>query len=199
MRKEKFGRGDAVERKLEAGVGGIVSDADPQVRSRVGRGESAMRGWRREGERGSWRGNGMRREGEERQRSGKSVGGGESFTGCRQGDQRGRWRRPEDGRGSRRTTGREADARGSMRRTRVGARGGAGGWSEIEVMVAQRSGGGGGGGGLRTAASAVTMEKNPWSGQGVAAVDAAAAAVGLFPWPSLSSHLRGRSLLSFFK
>ena len=78
LRKEKFGRGDAVERKLEAGVGRIVSDADPQVRSRVGRGESAMRGWRREGERGSWRGNGMRREWEERQRSGKSVGGGKA-------------------------------------------------------------------------------------------------------------------------
>ena len=40
--------------------------------------------------------------------------------------------------------------------------------------------------------------EEPWPGQGVAAV-AAAAAVGLLPQPSLSSHLRGRSLLSFFK
>ena len=43
----------------------------------------------------------------------------------------------------------------------------------------------------------------PWPGQGVAAVvtaaAAAAAAVGPLPRPSLSSHLRGRSLLSFFK
>ena len=56
---------------------------------------------------------------------------------------------------------------------------------------------------------AMTMVKNPWPGQGVAAVvaaaaaarrrAAAAAAVGLLPRPSLSSHLRGRSLLSFFK
>ena len=57
----------------------------------------------------------------------------------------------------------------------------------------------------------MTAEKNPWSGQGVAAVVAAAAAaarrraaaaataVGPLPWPSFSSHLRGRSLLSFFK
>ena len=51
-------------------------------------------------------------------------------------------------------------------------------------------------------------EKNQWPGQGVAAVVAAAAAaaagaattaVGLLPRPSLSSHLRGRALLSFFK
>ena len=40
--------------------------------------------------------------------------------------------------------------------------------------------------------------KYPWPGQGVAAV-VAAAAVGLLPRPSLSSHLRGRVLLSFFK
>ena len=39
--------------------------------------------------------------------------------------------------------------------------------------------------------------EEPWPGQGVAAV--VAAAVGLLPRPSLSSHLRGRSLLSFFK
>ena len=42
------GEGDAVERKLEARVGRIVGDAELQVRSRVGRGESAVRGWRRE-------------------------------------------------------------------------------------------------------------------------------------------------------
>ena len=64
--------------------------------------------------------------------------------------------------------------------------------------------------------------KYPGPGQGVAAVIVAAAAaaarrcaaaaaatarrcaaattaVGLLPWPSLSSHLRGRALLSFFK
>ena len=57
----------------------------------------------------------------------------------------------------------------------------------------------------------MTMVKNPWPGQGLAAVvaaaavavaarkRAAAAAVGLLPRPSLSSHLRGRSLISFFK
>ena len=44
-----------------------------------------------------------------------------------------------------------------------------------------------------------TAKKNPWPGQGVAAVVAAATAVGLLPRPSLSSHLRGRELLSFFK
>ena len=50
--------------------------------------------------------------------------------------------------------------------------------------------------------------EEPWPGQGVAAVVAAAAvaarrraaaAVGLLPRPSSSGHLRGRSLLSFFK
>ena len=50
---------------------------------------------------------------------------------------------------------------------------------------------------------AMTVEKNLWPGQGVAAVIAAAAAaatvVGPLPQPSLSSHLRGSSLLSFFK
>ena len=54
---------------------------------------------------------------------------------------------------------------------------------------------------------AMTAEKNPWPGQGVAAVvtaaaaavTAAATAVGLFPRPSLRSHLRGRALFSFFK
>ena len=84
---------------------------------------------------------------------------------------------------------------------------------EPEKMAAQRSGGGGGGGGLRRrrledGGVAMTMVKNPWPGQGVAAVvpvaaaaarRRAAAAVGLLPRPSLSSHLRGRSLLSFFK
>ena len=62
---------------------------------------------------------------------------------------------------------------------------------------------------------AMTVEMNQWPGQGVAAVVAAvavvarrcaaaaarrrAAAVRLLPRPSLSSHLRGRALLSFFK
>ena len=65
----------------------------------------------------------------------------------------------------------------------------------------------------------MTVEKNLWRGQRVAVVVAAAAArmraaaaaarmraavavataVGLHPRPSLSNHLRGRSLLSFFK
>ena len=45
---------------------------------------------------------------------------------------------------------------------------------------------------------AMTMVKYLWPGQGVAAV-VAAAAVGLLPRPFLSSHLRGRALLSFFK
>ena len=87
---------------------------------------------------------------------------------------------------------------------------------EPEKMAARRSGGGGG---LRwrrrleDGGVAMMMVKNPWPGQGVAAVvavavaarrraataAAAAAAVGLLPRPSLSSHLRGRSLLSFFK
>ena len=44
----------------------------------------------------------------------------------------------------------------------------------------------------------MTTVKYPWPGQGVAAA-AAAIAVGLLPRPSLSSHLRGRALLSFFK
>ena len=52
---------------------------------------------------------------------------------------------------------------------------------EMEMMAVQRSGGGGGGGGLRRqrledGGVAMTVEKNPWSGQGVAAVVAAAAA-----------------------
>ena len=43
--------------------------------------------------------------------------------------------------------------------------------------------------------------EEPWPGQGVTAARrrAAVAAVGLLPRPSLSSHLRGRALLSFFK
>ena len=58
----------------------------------------------------------------------------------------------------------------------------------------------------------MTTVEYPWPGQGMAAVVAAAAAaqmraaaataataVGLLPRPSLSSHLRGRALLSFFK
>ena len=77
---------------------------------------------------------------------------------------------------------------------------------ELEERMAARQSGGGGDGGLRRrrrledCSVAMIAEKNPWSGQGVAAVvAAAAAAVGLLPRPSLSSHLRGRSLLSFFK
>ena len=43
------GEGNAVERKLEARVGRIVGDAELQVRGVAsGRGESAVRGWRRE-------------------------------------------------------------------------------------------------------------------------------------------------------
>ena len=65
----------------------------------------------------------------------------------------------------------------------------------------------GGGGGARAAAAAAwgrrhreeATEKNSWPGQGVAAVVAAAAAtaVGLLPWPSVSSHLRWRRLPYF--
>ena len=70
---------------------------------------------------------------------------------------------------------------------------------EPEKMAAGQSGGGGGGGlrwrRLEDGGVPMTMVKNP--GQGVAAV--VAAAVGLLPRPSLSSDLRGRSLLSFFK
>ena len=50
---------------------------------------------------------------------------------------------------------------------------------------------------LENSSVAMMAEKNPWPGQGVAA--AATTTVGLLPRPSLSSHLRGRSLLSFFK
>ena len=98
---------------------------------------------------------------------------------------------------------REIGATGRVRGG-AGAGGGAGEWPEMEVEVermAVRRSGGGGGGGLRTAASRRWGEE-PWPGQGVAAVvtaAAAAGAVGLLPRPSLSSHLRGRSLLSFFK
>ena len=83
---------------------------------------------------------------------------------------------------------------------------------EVEGMAARWSGGGGGGlrrrrrRRLEDGGVALTVGKNPWPGQGVAAVVAAAAArrraaaaVGLLPRPSLSSHLRGRALLSFFK
>ena len=91
---------------------------------------------------------------------------------------------------------------------KIGVRGGAG----------DEDGGGGDGGAvvqrrrrrLEDGGVALTVGKNPWPGQGVAAVvaaavaaarrrAAAAAAVGLLPRPSLSSHLRGRALLSFFK
>ena len=59
------------------------------------------------------------------------------------------------------------------------------------------------GGGARSAeAAGTTAVVSAWPGQGVAAVVAAAAAaataVGLFPWPSVSSHSRWRRLLSFF-
>ena len=89
---------------------------------------------------------------------------------------------------------------------------------KMEMMAVRRSGGGGSGGGLRwrrrrrleDGGISMTVEMNQWPGQGVAAVVtaaaaaqwravAAAAAVGLLPRPSLSSHLRGRSLISFFK
>ena len=81
---------------------------------------------------------------------------------------------------------------------------------EVEGMAARWSRGGDGGGlrrrRLEDGVVALTVGKNPWPGQGVAAVvaaaarrRAAAAAVGLLPRPSLSSHLRGRALLSFFK
>ena len=60
----------------------------------------------------------------------------------------------------------------------------------------------GGGGGARSAAAAgAAAEVSAWPGQGVTAVVAAAAtaaAVGLLPWPSVSSHSRWRRLLSFF-
>ena len=100
--------------------------------------------------------------------------------------------------------------------------------AEVELGMAGDGDGGGddggavarGGGGLRRrrrrledGGVAMTTEKNPWPGQGVAAVIAEAAAarrrvaaaaatatvVRLLPQSSLSSHLRGRSLLSFFK
>ena len=92
--------------------------------------------------------------------------------------------------------------------SREGDRGEGGGAAEEEdggAAVQRRRLGDGG--------VAVTMVKYPWPGQGVAVVVAAAAAavrrraaaaaaamaVGLLPRPSLSSHLRGRALLSFFK
>ena len=56
----------------------------------------------------------------------------------------------------------------------------------------------GGGSGARSAAAAgAAAEVSAWPGQGVAAV-VAAAAVGLLPRPSVSSHSRWRRLLSFF-
>ena len=83
-------------------------------------------------------------------------------------------------------------------------------------MTGEGGGGGGDGGGddggtavrrrrrrLKDGGSAMRVEMNQWPGQGVAAVAAAqrraAAAVELLPRPSLSSHLRGRALFSFFK
>ena len=149
---------------MEARVGRIVDDADPRVRSRVERGGSAVRGWRREG------------------RTGKLVGRVQDRETVEEGGvgRRGRlWRRvgrPEDGDGG----GDDGGAAVWRRRRRLEDRG-----------------------------IAMTAEKNPWPGQGVAAVvaaaavvarrHAAAAVVGLLPQPSLSSHLRGRSLISFFK
>ena len=88
-----------------------------------------------------------------------------------------------------------ADA-GSWRRTRTGVGGGTGGEDGgIAVQRRRRRW-------LEDCSIAMTAGKNPWPGQGVAAVAArrrAAAAVGLLPRPSLSSHMRGRALLSFFK
>ena len=89
---------------------------------------------------------------------------------------------------------------GSGKMTRDGERNVEG---KMEMMAVRRSGGGGGLRRQRLEDGGVLMivEKNPWPGQGVVAVVAAAAAtaVGLLPRPSLSSHLRGISLLSFFK
>ena len=77
---------------------------------------------------------------------------------------------------------------------------------EMEAMAARRSGGGSGGlrrrrrRRLEDGGVAMTVEKNRGRGKEWRVVAAAAAAaVGLLPRPSLSSHLRGRSLLSFFK
>ena len=86
---------------------------------------------------------------------------------------------------------------------------GDGGGGDAEQQRRRRSKGGGGG--TMAAAAALCRRRrleqqqkvSTWPGQGVAAVVAAAAAaattaVGLLPRPSLSSHLRGRALLSFF-
>ena len=70
---------------------------------------------------------------------------------------------------------------------RVGDGGGDGGDDGGAAVRRQRRLGDGG--------IVVMTVKYPWPGQGVAA----AAAVGLLPRLSLSSHLTGRALLSFFK
>ena len=56
------------------------------------------------------------------------------------------------------------------------------------------------GGGGSSRAAAATMVSS-WPGQGVATVAAAATAttVGLLPRPSVSSHSRGKKLLSFLR
>ena len=59
---------------------------------------------------------------------------------------------------------------------------------EVKLGMAGNGDGGGDGGG-----AAIRRQRRP------EAAAAVAAAVGLLPRPSLSSHLRGRSLLSFFK
>ena len=79
---------------------------------------------------------------------------------------------------------------------------------KMEMMAVRQSGGGGGPRRrrLEDGGVTVTVEKNRGRGKewrrsstAAAAAAAVAAAVGLLPRPSLSSHLRGRSLLSFFK
>ena len=82
---------------------------------------------------------------------------------------------------------------------------------EQEVCAGQKmtgEGGGDGGAAVRRRRRRHREDggEDPWPGQGVAAVvvaaaaarrrASAAAAVGLLPRPSLSSHLRGRSLIS---
>ena len=51
----------------------------------------------------------------------------------------------------------------------------------------------------RRGTAAVTTGMSSWLGQGLAAVAAAATAVGLLPRPFVSSHSRWRRLLSFLK
>ena len=96
-----------------------------------------------------------------------------------------------------------------VRKHRAG--GGSGGARAATAAQRRRRRLKGGGSGPRSAAAIASTVRwcwYPWSRQGEAAVSAAArghataateAAVGLLPQPSLSSHLRGRSLFSFFK